>query len=223
MDAGGGQIRQQHGMDFETWIKTTFFQSFNQTGVTDKWDALDVAFKAQYATFTAGFSGLPVSMKTCKYGTSIGFGDAVQQFENTKDFLLIIAFWSKAGAGKKIVSIKAVKITAAEWHSLFLGVVTKDELEKDQLAAEDVKTKIYQLDKTIKTTPSYVDARKQAQTEKKALPAMEIVLNPKIDSKNQRRLQCSLPFNVFWTKFAREAASVEENPTLWGEPVPLLK
>jgi len=223
MDAGG-QARQQHGMDFEAWLKTTFFQSFNQTGPTDKWDALDVSYKSQYAQFTGAFSGLPISMKTCKYNTPIGFGDAIRQFENTQDFLLIVGFWSRAGNVKNIVSARAVKITAADWHSLFVGAVTKDELDKDKLQSEeDVKTKIYQLDKTIKTTPSYVDARKQAQVEKKALPSMEIVLNPKIDSKNQRRLQCSLPFNIFWTKFAKEGAAVEQNPTLWGEAVPAMK
>ncbi len=222
MDAGN-QARQQHGMDFEKWIKTTFFKSYHQTGYTDKWDALNVEFKKETLKYTSNFLGLPVSMKTCKYGAPIGFGDAIRQFDNTQDFLLIVGFWLSSGLGKKFLSVKAVKVTKAEWHKLFAEAVTEEELEKDRLKPEEIERKIYGLDRTIKLTSSYLDARKQAKAEKKALPKMEIVLNPKIDSKNQRRLQCSLPFHIFWEKFAEESPFKDETCKFWGKTVPLLK
>ena len=52
---------------------------------------------------------LPVSIKTCKYGSSIGFGDALRQFENEEDFLLIVGFWKQAGAFKNFVAVEAAK------------------------------------------------------------------------------------------------------------------
>jgi len=222
MDAGN-QARQQHGMDFEKWLKDTFFQSYAQTGYTDKWDALNVVFKKEFLNYTSNFLSLPVSIKTCKYSSPIGFGDAIRQFKNTQDFLLIVGFWHSSGAEKKFLSVKAVRIVAAEWHKLFVGTISGGELEKDRLKSEEIARKIYRLDRTIKTTPDYRDARKNARAEKQALPEMEIVLNPKIDSKNQRRLQCSLPFNVFWNRFAKEAQVKDENCTFWGKTVPLLK
>ncbi|MGI8641849.1 MAG: hypothetical protein ACR2MG_18115 [Pyrinomonadaceae bacterium] len=162
-------------------------------------------------------------MKTCKFGSPIGFGDAIRQFDNTQDFLLIVGFWLSSGAMKKFLSVKAVKVAAGEWHKLFLETITEEELEKDRLKPEEIQRKIYGLDRTIKMTSSYLDARKQAKAEKQALPKMEIVLNPKIDSKIQRRLQCSLPFSIFWEKFAGESPIKNETCTFWGETVPLLK
>jgi len=44
-----------------------------------------------------------------------------------------------------------------------------------------------------------------------------ITLNPKIDSKGQRRLQCSLSFTKVFKYLAPEAdPRVQEPPSLWG-------
>ncbi len=220
---GMSNARQQHGMDFERWLKETFFQSYIETGYTDKWDILGGTFKSEYFEHTGGLANLPISIKTCKYGMPIGFGDAIRQFENQQDFLLIVGFWLPDGSGKRFVSVKAVKISASEWHRLFEGKITPNELQKDVLDSEGVKNKIYHLDSVIKSVADYRNARILAQQTKKQLPAMDIVLNPKIDSKSQRRLQCSLPFQVFLDKFAKEPALA--NPlgcTFWGETVPVL-
>lgn len=217
------QARQQHGMDFEKWIKETFFENYLQTGYTDKWDALNVAFKSKYSVLAGSFQGLPVSMKSCKYGTSIGFGDAIRQYENTQDFLLIIGFWNASGNSKNYVAARAVKVSAQKWHQLFAEKVTPGELKKDALASETTKNKIYKLDSIIKKTTHFRHARTLAKAQKKEMPEIDIILNPKIDSKNQRRLQCSLPFEVFWREFAKESASPNPDCTLWGEKVPLLK
>jgi hypothetical protein len=217
--------KQVHGLDFEKWIKDTFFESYQQTAYTDKWDAISVVFKKEFLTQAMTFQGLPVSIKTCKYGSPIGFGDAIRQYENAQDFLLFVGFWTKAGNARKYVAVKAVKISKQEWHELFTGAVTEKELAEDRLEteAEAVGTKLYHLDKTIKTEPFYKTARALAKAEKKALPEMQIVVNPKIDSKSQRRLQCSLPFKLFWSKFAGEEAFQSDGCTFWGEKVPLMQ
>jgi len=218
-----GQARQQHGMDFEKWVKETFFESYIQTGYTDKWDATNVAFKSKYAAQTNHLQNLPISMKSCKYGTSIGFGDALRQYQNAQDFLLIIGFWNVSGDSKNYVAVQAVKIDARKWHQLFVEKVTPGELKNDVLDSETTQDKIYNLDRVIKTTPNYKDARTLAKAGKKDLPEIDITLNPKIDSKNQRRLQCSLPFETFWREFAGEPPFSNPNCTLWNEKVPLLK
>lgn len=211
---------QKHGFDFEEWVKKTFFEQFHQTAYTDKWDATNVVFKQKYLEHTINFLGLPVSIKTCQYGTPIYFGDAIRQFENSQDFLLIVGFWKAGGTGKKFVAAKGVKIGALEWHRLFDKAITPHELKKDILGASGVAEKIYNLESTIKNTFHYQVARKLAKEEKKKLPTMDITLNQKIDSKHQRRLQCSLPFQTFWTTFAKEIPTINQDCTLWEEKVP---
>jgi hypothetical protein len=220
--------KQIHGLDFEKWIKDTFFESYVQTSYTDKWDATSVVFKKEFLTHAITFQGLPVSIKTCKYSAPIGFGDAIRQYENSQDFLLFVGFWTNAGSARKYVSVKAVKISKTDWHGLFTGAVSEEELVEDRLESEETEfkqigSKLYHLDETIKTTPFYKKARELAKAEKKALPEMQIVVNPKIDSKNQRRLQCSLPFKIFWSRFAGEEAFKNDNCTFWGEKVPLMQ
>jgi hypothetical protein len=214
---------QRHGLDFEDWFRETFTNNAHSGSMTGKWDILNPSYKSKFAKYVATYRGLPVSIKTCKYGSSINFGDALRQFNNTEDFLLIVGFWLRAGAKKKFVSVKAAKVTHKVWHQLFAQVITPGELKKDRLSNEEIKKKIEKLDLTIKSTAKYQEARKKAQEEKEMLPPMEIILNPKIDSKNQRRLQCSLPFQTFWAKFAVEPAFQNQECTFWGVEVPALK
>lgn len=214
--------RQVHGLNFENWIRTTFTNNAHAGSMTEKWDIENPSWNTKAAKYVSAFRALPVSIKTCKYGTSINFGDALRQFKNTNDFLLIVGFWIRSGNKKKFVSVKAVSIASKSWRQLFAQVVTPEELKKDRLSTEQIERKIKKLDSTIKNTANYKEARIKAQEEKKALPQMEIVLNPKIDSKNQRRLQCSLPFQIFWTKFASEPSFRHEKCAFWGVDVPSL-
>jgi hypothetical protein len=220
----GGTARQQHGLNFEGWIKSTFFQGFTQTGNTDKWDATGITYKNQYALHTLAFGGLPVSMKTCAYRSSINFGDALRQIENNEDFLLIVGFWQNSGRHKKIVAIGAVKIAAEEWQNLF---VTEAEAETDSyeefLESRTIE-KIRELHHGIKREfePRHTEARKFAKRIKKDLPKLQMTINPKIDSKKQRRVQCSLPFSVFEEKFGLQFHFQPSKAMFWGEEVPLL-
>lgn len=194
---------QRHGFDFENWVKTTFFTDF-QTTYTEKWD---VSAKANILEIVPKkFRNLPVSIKTCKNKSPIGFGDALRQFNNNEDFLLIAGFWEQSGGNKNYVAVEAVKVTARDWRKSFYPLTENDLIRLDTVI------KIREL--------HYSEVRKMAKEIKKSFLPMQIVLNPKIDSKVQRRLQCSLPFSVFWNSFAKKESYSDIECSLFGERVP---
>lgn len=196
---------QKHGFDFENWIKATFFTQF-QAVYTQKWDIPAEANNSLKVPNELRF--LPVSIKTCKCGSPINFGDALRQFNNQENFMLIVGFWQQSGGNKNFVAVEGVKILSAEWRNLF-----------QPLSAGDITS----LDSTIKNTDlHYSDARTQAKQIKGGdkFQQTKIVLNPKIDSKGQRRLQCSLPFATFWQEFAKKAAYQNTACDLFGVKVP---
>lgn len=194
---------QLHGFDFENWIKKTFFAEFS-ISYSHKWD-IPVEFN-KLEIVPEAFRHLPVSIKTCKNRSPIGFGDALRQFSVEEDFLLIVGFWEQSGANKNFVAVEAAKITAQNWKNLFQPLKEKD---------------LKLLDSTIKNKEThYAEVRKSAKEIKKSFPLTKMILNPKIDSKQQRRLQCSLPFNVFWNEFAKKEPYRNVECSLFGERVP---
>ncbi|MDQ3799852.1 MAG: hypothetical protein M3384_10395 [Acidobacteriota bacterium] len=194
---------QSHGFDFENWIKKTFFAEFS-VSYGSKWDV--PAQLNNREIVPEAFRYLPVSIKTCKNGCPIGFGDALRQYKNNEDFLLIVGFWEQAGAYKNFVAVEAVKVAAEDWRKLF-EALTENDLQL--------------LDATIKNREMhYSEVRETAQRIKKSFPPTRVVLNPKIDSKIQRRLQCGLPFGVFWNNFAGKEPYRDLQCTLFGEYVP---
>lgn len=224
MDPGAAQItstteRQGHGKAFEDWVVDTFLEDRKIPGHTDKWDAEGVTFKEEFKDKTGFYNGLPISIKTCKFNQSVNFGDAIRQFENNQDFLLIVGFWKEAGNGKKIVQVVAKKVGSDEWHDLFVDYTTEKEKGPEH-CKKRTRDKMEELDKTIKTTEGYQEARKKARTGKAEIKS-RMTLNPKIDSKNQRRLQCSLPKKVFHD-FTGVPSAENAAATLWGQTVPLI-
>ena len=194
---------QLHGFDFENWIKRTFFADFT-VSYSNKWD-VPAEFN-RLEIIPKEFRHLPVSIKTCKNRCPIGFGDALRQFGIDGDFLLIVGFWVQNDANKNFVAVEAVKIKVIEWKNLFAP-----------LTEEDLKL----LDLTIKNKEThYAEIRKLAKEIKKSFPPTKMILNPKIDSKTQRRLQCSLPFGVFWNEVVQKESCRNIECSLFGERVP---
>lgn len=194
---------QQHGFDFENWIKETFFAEFsvsysNKRDIPAEFNILESVPKH--------FRNLPVSIKTCKNRSPRGFGDALRQFEIDEDFLLIVGFWQQNEDNKNFVSVKAVKIKVQDWKNLFYPLKEKD---------------IKLLDSKMKNREThYNEVRKLAKETKKSFAKTKIVLNPKIDSKLQRRLQCSLPFKTFWSDFVGKEPYHNIECSLFGKIVP---
>ncbi|HEX8465837.1 MAG TPA: hypothetical protein VF627_14570 [Abditibacterium sp.] len=190
---------QNHGVVFEKWIRDTFFDGYEPESYTQKWDIPAKANKR--------FGGVPINPKATKYRTPVDLGDALRQFKIDEPFIMVIGYWQQEGEKKRFVNVIAPKIDAKEYRKLW-GEVKLEDLEK--------------LDKIIKTTPDYREARRLAQEMKKTKPFSTsiITLNPKIDSKSQRRLQCSLSFaRVFKYLAPTSDPGVQERPLLWGVPV----
>jgi hypothetical protein len=168
------QERQKHGLKFEDWLKKSFFDIY----YTSEWD-----IPSQLNPIK---NGGPISIKTAKWRGSVDFGDALRQFDINHNFTLIVGFWVPCRGKKKVVKITENTIKKRQWHS-YWGELKRIDLKK--------------LDDTIKNRKqNYKTAREKAQEIKsKIQPQSKIItLNPKIDSKTQRRLQCSISFKEFF-------------------------
>lgn len=107
------------------------------------------------------------------------------------------------------MNLIAPRIEPATWRKLW-GPVTLADLQRLDAVIKD---------KSL--TPS--QARTAALKIKNAPPFTQsvIVVNPKIDSKTQRRLQCSLRFADVFKHLAPDANSQPQaQPALWGVPFP---
>lgn len=192
---------QAHGLIFEEWVRTTFFDGYRPPGYTQRWD-IPAAANLRHG-------GIPVNPKAAKYGTPVDLGDALRQRAIDEPFLLVVGFWRQEGDTKRFVNIVAPRVDPAVWRRLW-GPVTLADLRR--------------LDAVIKDRSlSPAEARAAAQKMKNSPPFSQsvIVLNPKIDSKNQRRLQCSLRFDdVFKHLVPGGNPAPQEQPALWGVPFP---
>lgn len=198
---GSAQEVQQHGLAFEEWVRDAFFGGYRPRNYTQKWDIP--------ADVNTNFGGVPVNPKAAKYGTPVDLGDALRQYRIDEPFVLVIGFWQQEQDGKRFVNIVSPRIEPATWRRLW-GPVTLADLQRLDAVIKD---------KSL--TPE--QARSAALKIKNAPPFTQsiIVVNPKIDSKTQRRLQCSVRFNdVFKHLVPGGNPAIQAQPALWGVPFP---
>lgn len=192
---------QQHGLVFEQWVRDTFFEGYRPPNYTQKWDIPAAANKR--------FGGVPVNPKAAKYGGPVDLGDALRQFQIAEPFILVVGFWEQIGEEKRFVNIVAPRIDPARWRKLW-GPVTLADLQRLDAVIKDKRL-----------APE--EARRAAQKMKNAPPFTQstILLNPKIDSKTQRRLQCSLRFDDLFTHLVPGGnRAPQAQPALWGTAFP---
>ena len=182
---------QKHGFSFEKWVRNTFFDGYEGTYM-QKWDI--PANQERYPLIPESFRNKPVSVKTAKYGSPIGLGDIIRQRNISVPFVMIAGFWRQRTKEEKwFEEIEAVLFTPASWNALW------GDLSIDKIRPTDSEIKDLGL--------HYTEAREVAKSWKQrvVVPSHStIVVNPKIDSKGQRRIQCSLPFDVFWESAGRK-------------------
>lgn len=197
---------QFHGFSFEKWVRDTFFEGYSGSYM-QKWDVPPEINRAP--TIPAQFRHLPVSIKTAKYGSPIGLGDVLRQRQVESDFVMITGFWHQRTTTEKWFSdIGAIHCRASAWSDLW-GELTLEQLQAIDRVVKDMKL-------------PYATARLRAREWKQNTPGVHsarLVINPKIDSKTQRRIQCSLPFSEFW-HLAGRAPKTQEASELWGVPFP---
>lgn len=195
---------QAHGFSFEKWVRDTHFDSY-VGNYMQKWDIPPDA--ACGASVPPQLRGIPVSIKTAEYGCPIGLGDVLRQRQIDSDFLMIVGFWRQRGPNEKwFEEIGVVRFTSAAWNLLW------GNLRVEQLR---------EIDRTIKDlTVPYSTARQRARDWKRStteVKSAQLIINPKIDSKTQRRIQCSMPFVTFW-RLAGRIPTPQDAPTLFGVP-----
>lgn len=192
---------QLHGLVFERWVRDTFFDGYKPASYTQRWDIPAAANRDH--------GGIPVNPKAIKYGAAIDLGDALRQYEIDEPFMLVVGFWQQQGETKRFVNIAAPVISPALWRKLW-GPVTYADLIK--------------LDALIKDQgPAVEELRKIVMKAKNTAPFTEAIIqvNPKIDSRGQRRLQCSLRFADFFKYLAPDADSKPQvHPQLFGVEYP---
>jgi len=194
---------QAHGLIFEHWVCDTFFLGYRPEGYTQKWDIPAIANNLEDPELRA----LPVNPKATKQGTPVGLGDALRQYDINEPFILIIGYWTQVDPKRKqMVEIVACRVAPDKWRQLW-GKVTRKDLERIDALIKD-------------RTLSADTVRRRIQELKEEPPFTEtvFVLNPKIDSKSQRRLQCSLRYVDIMKHFVpNQAPNVQsKRPMLWG-------
>jgi hypothetical protein len=198
---GRAQEVQHHGLVFEQWVCDTFFDGYRPKNYTQRWDIP--------ADINRHHGGMPVNPKAIKYGSSIDLGDALRQHAIHESFMLVVGFWQQRGDEKYIVQLAAPVITPELWRRLW-GPVTYADLQH--------------LDRVIKDTSTPIhEVRRQAQRIKNAPPFTHAIIqvNPKIDSRGQRRLQCSLRFSDFFKYLMSGVdAKPQSTPALFGQAFP---
>jgi hypothetical protein len=199
-----GREVQDHGLWFERWLCDAFFDGYRPPQYNQKWDIPAEANRLH--------GHLPVNPKASKFGTSIGLGDAVRQFDITQrseSFILAVGFWEQSTPQKKAwVNAQAVVISPEKWLKLWHPITLAD-LEK--------------LDSIVKNPAlSLEEARQAAHDLKSKAPFIDAVIqvNPKID-RSQRRLQCSLGFAAFFDHLLPGVSRDRQKvAAIWGVPIP---
>lgn len=166
-------LNQLHGKSFEDILKSSFSGSADaKRSHTAKFDIED-KFDSEM--------GIPTSIKTMKTD-NIGLSDARRFFENEEPFRMLVGKYSQQG---KIKSL----------DTLYEFILDEKALNKikGNLNFETVKQFHEEICSFKKG--EHKEARVVAKKHKKELeetsPSL-VKLNPKIDSKTQRRLQCSI-------------------------------
>ena len=192
---------QSHGLVFEKWLRDTFFGGYEPASHTQKWDIPASANKDH--------GHIPVNPKAAKHGAPISLGDALRQFEIDEPFLLIAGFWKQETKTRKMwTNVQAVRVEPETWQKLW-HPITREDLEKLNAVIKDPAL-------------SLEEARKAAQAMKARIPFTKAVIqvNPKIDG-SQRRLQCSLRFEDFFSRLLPGASPEQQvQPHVFGVPLP---
>jgi hypothetical protein len=176
---------QKHGAEFEDFVKLGFPGSANfPRSPTAPYDIESLFDPA---------GGLNTSVKSAK-GKCVGLGDATRNFERNEDYRLVVGSFTQVGNHKHFHTVREFLITKAEWKTLKGGMATRD---------------VAALHETIKAIPAgqHERGRRKAHAGKRALqdshPNASLRLNPKIDSKSQRRLQASISIDDLMRGVAR--------------------
>jgi hypothetical protein len=126
-----------------------------------------------------------ISVKTTG-GKSVGMGDILRiwELDATKKQTLVIVRYKQFSGYKKVEEVIEINFTT-EIRDYFFGSLTREEL----IQYVDLIKSLPKGRCSKSTSDHYKSVKKNLQNTK----GMGIVINPKVDSKDQRRVQCSIP------------------------------
>jgi len=136
-----------------------------------------------------------VSIKSMK-GYTVCMGDILRVYDRCgpdEILTLLIARYLQVGGEKRIVEIVEMNYNE-EFHRLLFGTITRQEIE-DYVAS-------------IRAIPPGKASKKiredylKRKNDLQKIHHMRMHLSPKVDSKNQRRVQCAIPhLDQLWEQF----------------------
>jgi hypothetical protein len=168
---------QNHGFLFENWVKNVLKVDKLATNYTQKWDIE---------------GKVPISVKFMGLTNALEFGSAVRIWEINEPFILIIGRWEQVNDMKIVRSIDEIKITT-DHLNIMKGNITLEEIKEF-----DMKIKSFPSGKEGQKNGIFF-ANKWKQERKKRMGLLTIT--HKIDSKNQRRIQCNLNYKNYFKIF----------------------
>lgn len=176
---------QKHGFVFEDWVKIILGVKELAYNYTQKWDIPGET---------------PISVKCMGLKNALEFGSTVRIWEINETFTIVLGRWQQIGNKKIIKSIDEIDITP-EILSKMRGDITLDEIRS--------------LDKIIKSFPAGIDGQKDGiefakkwKDERKNRMGL-LTITHKIDSKDQRRIQCNLNYKNYIILFGLPSKKVE--------------
>ena len=177
---------QKHGFVWQADIMANVYRVPAEVIATENYTATHDVPAAHNA-----LDHVNLSIKTTGNAKRVDMGDALRIYDTIASgeaFHMVVIHWEQLEAQKRIVSINEVNLTGAT-HALF-GTLTREQ--------------IVALDTAVKAYPKGCSAKDPKCAPITALcdelcgKSGAIQMNKKIDSKSQRRLQCSF-YN--FTKF----------------------
>jgi hypothetical protein len=168
------------------------------TTYTEEWD-----IPAQWNQRT----GLPVSIKFIRWGNAVYLGDALRQRKITMPFEMVVGFYDleKESGQVRVLALHHLTIQPEAWKKWW-GGVTEAELE--------------QLSGGIKNKP-LAEAQRYGRESAARLRDKSVLfsINPKVNQ-DQRRIQCSIPFQKFYQQVVGKEAEPQKVLLLWQKPFP---
>ncbi len=162
---------QQHGFVWEDFIKKDVYQVSQRIPYTAKFD-----IPKELNTHNPDTN---LSIKTTQ-SKCVDMGDALRVFENKEKTQLLVIRYKQEGEKKKLQEIVLCEMPS---HEILFGSVTNEEIQK-LIAMIKAVPKGKPDENLLKEIHSY----KEELNRKSGC----IHFRPKLDSKSQRRLQCSI-------------------------------
>ena len=164
---------QNHGLIFEKWVKKIIGVNELATKYTQKWDVP---------------GEVPISVKFMGLTNALEFGSTVRIWEIEEPFTLVVGRWGQRGNEKIVRSIDEITITPEILKRM------KGKIAREEIKAFDERIKMFPPGK--KGQKEGIDFANRWKEERKKRIGL-LTITHKIDSKNQRRIQCNLNYNNY--------------------------